>query len=172
MEPPPDQVRLKKSTSSLQIKAPGHVSYLSYIRTLIGDLARSVGFPEEEATKIEMAVDEACSNIVEHAYASSQPSSATMDAPVDKAWQWQQRDPEIGLDVRVEGSRLVIEIHDHGQRFDFTTYRPKKMDERIRQMETGGYGVAIMREFMDEVQYSSSDADGNTLRLVKYLKKT
>ena len=38
-------------------------------------------------------------------------------------------------------------------------------------MKTNGYGIAIMREFMDEVTYSSSDATGNTLRLVKYLKK-
>jgi anti-sigma regulatory factor (Ser/Thr protein kinase) len=39
-------------------------------------------------------------------------------------------------------------------------------------MKTNGYGVHIMRQFMDEVQYSSSDQTGNTLRLVKHLKKT
>jgi anti-sigma regulatory factor (Ser/Thr protein kinase) len=38
-------------------------------------------------------------------------------------------------------------------------------------MQPGGYGIFIMRKLMDEVQYSSSDQTGNTLRLVKYLKK-
>ena len=163
----PDDIHLNKSTGKLLIHTPGHGSYLAYIRTLVGDLAREVGFPEDDVAKIEMAVDEACSNVVEHAYADPKDAIAT-----EKAWQWKQGDPKIRLDVRSEGNRLVIEINDHGQRFDFTAYRPNKMEEGIRQMQTGGYGMAIMREFMDEVQYSSSDAAGNTLRLVKYLKKS
>ncbi len=163
----PDKLRLEKSTGKLLIEAPGHGSYLAYIRNLIGDLARQVGFPEDEVAKIEMAVDEACSNVVEHAYADPKDAIAP-----EKAWQWKQGDPQIRLDVRSEGDRLVIEINDHGQRFDFTAYQPNQIEERIHQMQTGGYGMAIMREFMDEVQYSSSDAAGNTLRLVKYLKKS
>ena len=156
----PDNVRLKKSTGKLLIHTPGHGSYLAYIRTLVGDLARKVGFPEEDVTKIEMAVDEACSNVVKHAYAPK------------KEWFWQHRHPEIRLDVRIEDDHLIIEINDHGQRFDFTSYRPDDIEERLRQMKTGGYGIAIMRQFMDEVQYNSSNATGNTLRLVKHLKKS
>jgi serine/threonine-protein kinase RsbW len=157
---PPANVRLQKSSGKLVIEAPIHGSCLAYIRSLVADLAQQVGFPEDEVAKIEMAVDEACSNIVEHAYIS------------EKAWQWKQAEPRIGLEVRAEPNRLVIEINDHGQRFDFATYRPHDIEQRVLQMQTGGYGVAIMREFMDEVQYSSSDVAGNTLRLVKYLKKS
>jgi serine/threonine-protein kinase RsbW len=155
----PDKVQLKKSGDKLLIHTPGHGSYLAYIRTLVGDLARKIGFPEVEAAKIEMAVDEACSNVVEHSY----------DAK--KNWRWKHRHPEIRLDVRVEYNQLIIEINDHGQHFDFAAYRPDNIEERARNMHTGGYGIAIMRQFMDEVQYSSTAADGNTLRLVKYLKK-
>ena len=155
----PDNVRLKKSTRKLLIETPGHVSYLAYIRRLIGDLARKVGFPEDDVAKIEMAVDEACSNVVAHAYAPK------------KEWRWKHRDPEIRLDVRAEDARLVIEIHDHGQRFDFSAYRPDEIEGRIKEMKPHGYGIFIMRKFMDEVQYSSNDKTGNTLRLVKYLKK-
>jgi len=155
----PDDIHLNKSTGKLLIHTPSHGSYLAYIRTLVGDLAREVGFPEDDVAKIEMAVDEACSNVVEHAYAAK------------KEWRWKHRHPEIRLDVRTEDNRLIIEISDHGQRFDFTAYRPDDIEERLRQMKTSGYGVAIMRQFMDEVHYNSSDADGNTLRLVKYLKK-
>lgn len=156
----PDNVHLEKSTGKLRIHTPGHGSYLAYIRTLVADLARKVGFPEEDVAKIEMAVDEACSNIVEHAYSPK------------KEWQWKHRHPEIALDVRVEDSKLIIEITDHGQRFDFTSYRPDDIAERVQKMQTGGYGVAIMRQFMDEVRYESSPETGNVLRLVKNLKKT
>ena len=155
----PANVYLKKSTGKLLIQAPSHGSYLAYLRGLVGDLARQIGFPDEDVSKIEMAVDEACSNVVKHAYPSKQ------------EWVLQHRDPEIRMDVRAENNRLVIEINDHGQRFDFAAYRPSDVEDRIEQMMPHGYGIFIMRKFMDEVQYSSSDQSGNTLRLVKYLKK-
>jgi serine/threonine-protein kinase RsbW len=156
----PDHVRVKKTTGKMQIATPGDVSYLAYIRAIITDLARQVGFPETEVAKIEMAVDEACSNVLEHAYAR------------DKQWRWQHREPEIRLSIRTEAGRLVIEINDHGQSFDFDQYQPANLEHRVAQMAPGGYGIHIMRKFMDEVQYSSNDQTGNTLRLVKYLKKT
>jgi serine/threonine-protein kinase RsbW len=156
----PDNVHLKKSTRKLSIHTPGHGSYLTYMRSLIADLARKVGFPDADIAKIEMSVDEACSNVVKHAYSPK------------KKWVWQHRHPEIRLDVRAEADQLIIEIHDHGQRFDFSAYRPDEIDKRLHDMRTNGYGISIMRKFMDEVTYSSSDADGNTLRLVKHLKKT
>jgi len=154
----PVQVRLKKSESKVEVVTPGRGDYLAYIRLVVADLARQVGFHEDEVAKIEMAVDEACSNVVEHAYAEK------------RAWHWKSS-PEIRLDVREENDRLIIEINDHGQQFDFSNYQPQDIEERIAGMKTGGYGVFIMRKFMDEVQYNSSSETGNTLRLVKYLKK-
>lgn len=155
----PDNVRIKKSTGKVSIAAPGDGSYLRYLRTLVTDLARQVGFTDPEVAKVEMAVDEACANVVEHSYAP------------DKQWCWQHREPEIRMDIRTEHGQLVIEINDHGQGFDFANYRPAEMHDRIQSMAKGGYGILIMRQFMDEVQYSSNDRTGNTLRLVKYLKK-
>jgi serine/threonine-protein kinase RsbW len=156
----PDHLQRKESADELLLQAPGHESYLVYIRAIVADLAGKVGFDEHEIAKIEIAVDEACSNVVKHAYSANQ------------EWCWRHRDPEIRLDVRTAGDCLVIEINDHGQRFDFANYRPTEIDSRLREMNPGGYGIPIMRRFMDEVQYSSNDQTGNTLRLVKYLKKT
>jgi serine/threonine-protein kinase RsbW len=156
----PDEPQLDPATNKLSIHTPGHGSYLTYIRNLVGDLARKVGFPEDEVAKIEMAVDEACSNVVKHAYAPK------------KTWLWQHRHPEIRLDLQVRSDHIIIEIHDHGQQFDFEHYRPDAIADRLKDMKTNGYGISIMRQFMDEVTYSSSNVTGNTLRLVKYLKKT
>jgi serine/threonine-protein kinase RsbW len=156
----PENIRRKESANQLLVQTPGHGSYLAYIRAIVVDLARKVGFDESEVAKIEMAVDEACSNVVKHAYSP------------DKEWCWQHRDPEIRLDVRREGDRLVIEINDHGQRFDFANYRHADIEDRLREMKPGGYGLFIMRNFMDEVQYNTNDQTGNTLRMVKYLKKS
>ncbi len=155
----PENIRRKESADKLLIQTPGDGSYLAYIRTVVGDLALKVGFDADEAAKIEMAVDEACSNVVRHAYSP------------DKEWCWRQRDPEIRLEIRLEGGRLIIEINDHGQRFNFANYRPAKIEDYLREMKPGGYGILIMRNFMDEVHYSYNDQTGNTVRMVKYLKK-
>ena len=155
-----DSVEFKKSTNKLSIHTPGHGSYLPYLRSFVADLAHQIGFPDEEIAQIEMSVDEACSNVVKHAYAQHQ------------EWVWQHRRPEIRLDVQTRDNQLIIEIHDHGQKFDFATYRADDIRARIHDMKTNGYGIFIMRKFMDEVTYTSCDATGNTLRLVKYLKKT
>lgn len=152
-------IDVRKSTSGLFVRAPGHGSSLRPIRIIVTDLARQLGFPEEEVAKIEMAVDEACSNVLEHAYGT------------ERNWLWKHPNPEIRLTIQTEGDRLIIQINDDGKRFDFAAYRPGNILERIRAMRSGGYGIAIMRQFMDEVQYSSDDASGNTLRLVKHLKK-
>ena len=153
-------VTVKRSTDAVAVHTPGDVSYLGHIRELVCDLAHKVGFPSEDIAKIEMAVDEACTNIVEHAYAP------------DATWRWQQQRPEIRIVVRIARDQLIIELNDHGQHFDFAAYRPATVQDRAQDMQTGGYGIPIMREFMDEVAYNSSAAEGNTLRLVKYLIKT
>ena len=156
----PENIRREESADKLFLQTPGHGSYLAYIRPIVGDLARKVGFDESEIAKIEMAVDEACTNIVEHAYAP------------DANWRWQHQRPEIRLVVRIARDQLIIELSDHGQNFDFAAYQPANVQDRAKDMKTGGYGIAIMRQFMDEVVYTSSDVEGNILRLVKYLKKT
>jgi len=155
----PKKIQQKELPDGFLLETPGQGNYLTQIRVIVADLARKVGFDDQEVAEIEIAVGEACSNVVKHAYAAGQ------------EWLWRHRDPQIRLELRTEGERLVIEINDHGQRFDFAGYQPADIDRQLREMNPRGYGVAIIRRFMDEVQYSSNDQTGNTLRMVKYLKK-
>jgi serine/threonine-protein kinase RsbW len=154
-----ENVKVKKSTGRISVQAPGHGKSLARIRSLVADIAHRVGFPEDEVAKIEMAVDEACSNVVKHAYAA------------DKPW-YSHRDPELRMEVFTEANRLVIEIQDHGARFNLIEYRPPPIEEGIQRLNRGGFGLAIIRKFMDEIQFTSTAETGNTLRLVKYLQKS
>ncbi len=144
---------------AVRLITPSHSGYLSSIRALVAVLASTVGFTSDETAQIEMAVDEACANVIKHAYAPH------------KHWLWQHREPEIRLAIFVERDRMIVEINDHGQRFDFAAYQPTDIGARLRELKTDGFGIAIMRQFMDEVTYHSDDETGNTLRLVKHLKK-
>ena len=152
----PSEMQCTRAAGSLSVSSPGHARYLAYIRALVCDSARAVGFDPDEVARIEMAVDEACTNVLKHAYA---PNSA---------WQRQDRPPEIRIQILTDHpDLLIVEINDHGRGFDFAAYDPGVLAERTARMQTNGYGIAIMRRFMDEVTYHSSAEHGNTLRLVK-----
>jgi serine/threonine-protein kinase RsbW len=156
----PEEMPPMQSPNEVVLETSCQGNYLAEIRAFVANQARQTGFDEEEIAKIEVAVGEACSNIAKHAYAP------------DPTRPVRIRDPRIRLVVRGGPDRLVIELHDHGRRFDFANYRPTDIDRSLRDMDAGGYGIAIIRRFIDEVQYSSNDPAGNTLRMVKYLKKT
>ncbi len=154
----PDKIRLTVQPEKLLIRAPGMGCHLAAIRGLVCDTARRAGVPEDDVAQVELAVDEACSNVIEHAYG------------VDHQWHRQEHTPEICIEIRPEPGRLVIEITDHGRRFDWAGYRPQDMQVLMQAGKTNGYGVSIMHRCMDEVSYRSDANGANTLRLVKYIK--
>jgi len=152
-----DKIVLQQSADGLSVFTPGHSCYLEQIRALVCAHTRKIGFPEDEVAKIEIAVDEVCSNIIQHAYATG------------AKWCWPDRPPEIRLNLCMEQDQLIIAITHHGASFDYAADCPDRMDVRLQRLHTDGYGIFIIRKFMDEVGYTSSDATGNTIRLIKYL---
>ena len=113
-------------------------------RAWLSDRARDAGFSDTDVRNLALVVSEACANVIEHAY-NGEP------------------DHPINLKLTVDESRLVLLVRDFGAPFDMASYRPPDLDEG----QEGGYGVFIMRNLMDEVDYDVSDQPGTTLRLVK-----
>ncbi len=110
--------------------------------------AEQAGFDEMTVEQLKMAVDEACTNVIEHAYAgeSEQPVEIAMILSRDK---------------------LTIRIRDKGQKFDEKAYREPDLIEYARTKKSGGFGVHIMRKLMDEVAYRTTGGY-NECRMVKY----
>jgi len=129
------------------------------IRRMITEKSRQMGFDGYDVTQIVMAVDEACTNVIRHSYR------------VDRAWIQPGRAPEIRLSIGIMRDRLVIEINDHGQPFDFAAYRNSEIHNHLQEMRTSGYGIPIICWFMNEVRYHSDPRTGNTLRLIKCLPR-
>lgn len=154
----PENIQLTAAPERLLIQARGLGCHLAVIRCLICDTAREAGFPEDQVAQIELAVDEACSNVIAHAYGG------------DQHWHGQAEGSEIRIAIRPEVDRLVIEITDHGRRFDSASYQPKDLQGLMLEGRSAGYGIPIMHRCMDEVGYHSDGNAANTLRLVKYIK--
>ncbi|HLF27864.1 MAG TPA: ATP-binding protein [Anaerolineae bacterium] len=134
------------------LTVPGRYENLARISDFITQVARDAGFDEDDVFHIQMAVDEACSNIIEHAYG-------------------QAGDGDIDLLCRVaENGDLVVEIRDHGQPFDpdqvpFPKIEGDNVD--LESMKVGGLGLFFMRKLMDEVNFRFDPGAGNHLTMVK-----
>ena len=133
-----------------RLTVPGRFEYLAQIAEFVTQTAREAGLTDDDVFHVEMAVDEACSNVIEHAYA-------------DKAG-------EIELSCAVpEYGRLEIVIHDHGDPFDPELVPEPRVGDSagLDTMQEGGLGLYFMRKLMDEVRFSFAPGHGNTLYMVK-----
>ncbi len=121
---------------------------LTRARAWVGDHARAAGMPEQTVNELRLAVSEAVANVIEHGYRG-------------------EPNHNIDLHLAVDGTQLVLTIHDDGDPFELQAYEPPDLD----QPHEGGYGVFLIRNLMDEVRYESPPGGGTTLTLVKYYRK-
>ncbi len=121
------------------------------VRRFVADAARNFGFSDEETSKIVLAVDEACTNIIKHAY---------LNAP----------DKTIHITINIKKNRFDVLISDQGKSFDPKTLRPLDLKEHLTHYRRGGLGVYLMKSLMDEVEYRSLGGRKNEVRLTKYLQ--
>jgi serine/threonine-protein kinase RsbW len=133
---------------------PGRYDKIQQACQFVAQGAVQAGLDDTAVFHVELACDEACTNVIEHAYAGED----TGDILV--SWE-------------VQGDRFIITIRDHGRAFDPadvplppTVEVELKGDDHQTLPRVGGLGIHFMRKLMDEVQYHF-DAGGNTLTLVK-----
>ena len=147
--------RLKDDESGIWLKVPKDTFYLGLVRTFVSDLARRFSFAPKQVAMIEMAVDEACTNVIRH----GNRREATVDEQSDT----------MSLRVDVTPGRISITLIDGGREFPFEDYRKEDLDKALEHMQVGGLGIYIIKQFMDEVIYFHEAGVGNVLTMVKYM---
>lgn len=126
---------------------PARFEYLDEIRAYVGKRARAAGFSDKEVYSVQLATDEAASNIIEHAY---------QGVPAGR----------IELTCEFEGDRLTITLLDRGKSFDPSKVAEPDVKADLSERKIGGLGIYLMHKLMDEVRYKTTAA-GNLLTLVK-----
>ena len=125
-------------------------SQLARIRAVIHDAAMESFFTEREAGRIVLAVDEAVSNIIEHAYS-------------------EQAEPgDIRITIYADDESFEVVLTDYGLQFDPHSVQTPDIAEHVREGKRDGLGVFLMRQIMDEVKYAFVPGEKNELRLIKY----
>jgi len=136
-----------------QLVVPGQFERLTEIAAFVTQAARAAGLNDDEVFHVEMAVDEACSNIIEHAYAT--------------------RAGDIDLVCRspVSGQFEVV-IRDSGLPFDPAEIPLARVDAPadLDTLNEGGLGLYFMRKLMDEVRFECVPGQGNILTMTKCAK--
>lgn len=123
---------------------------LDLVRHFIHEAARRFGFDEESASKIMLAVDEACTNVIKHSYEN---------APTKG----------IDIDIVTNEKRFEIVITHEGRPFDPDSVKTPDMKKYLSQYRRGGLGIHLMRSLMDKVEYRTSRDRRNEVHLVKFL---
>ena len=123
--------------------------YLDEIRDFVGNTARTGGFSDKDIYNIQLAADEAASNIIEHAY----------DGVSDGIL-------EVSCDLK-DGA-ITIVLVDHGESFDPSEVPMPNLKADLSERKIGGLGLYLMRKLMDEVHYDADPKKNrNTLTLIK-----
>jgi len=112
--------------------------------------ARKAGFDGPDLYRIEMVVDEACANIVQHAYAGREPG-------------------DMVVTCSVADGRLIIQIRDWGCSFDPEAVPKPDVEAPLQERLLGGLGVFLIRQFMDKVEFAFDSEQGNLLTMTKRL---
>lgn len=121
------------------------------IRAFVREKAAEAGFSEDELDGIELAVDEACANVMEHAYPPG------------------MLDPGLHLSVLLQGGQFTVIIADRGETFDPSRITAPDMTAHLAEYRVGGLGIFLMRTLMDHVDYHIQPGIRNEVRMVKYL---
>lgn len=141
-----------QKSKNYKLKIPSRTDNLEIIREFVSGVAEKVGFEKEDVNKIELAVDEACTNVIEHAYHHDE-----------------SRDIDVA--IKIDYQKFTVVVTDRGLSFDVRDVEMPDMKSYLAELRVGGLGIYLIKTLMDEVDYRSGPGGKNKVRMVKYFLK-
>jgi serine/threonine-protein kinase RsbW len=138
-------IQAAKGPLKFQMRLASDPRLLSVVRSTVSELAAALGFEDSQCMKITLAVDEALSNLIRHAYKN-------------------ECNHEIELNCQAQADCLEFTFIDRGEPADPARICAQPLDE----VALGGRGTHLIRQIMDEVSYDRV-SDHNRLRMKKYM---
>ena len=131
---------------SVRLTIPAKAEYITLVRLALTGLSRLRPLPEETVADLKLALTEACTNSIRHAYEGD-------EGVVDIVYE-------------LSASQLAIEVCDEGRGFEHDASDPADPDE----LSEGGLGIAIIKSVSDEFELGPREGRrGSRLRFVKNL---
>ena len=130
------------------VKFAAKFENLDDIREFVGKIARRGGFSDKDIYNIQLATDEAASNIIEHAYRNM--PGKTLELSCD-----------------MQGDVITVILTDYGESFDPSEVPVPDLKADLSDRKIGGLGIFLMRKLMDDIHYRPGPNQSNVLTMTK-----
>ena len=134
------------------LQVPSSTENLALIREFVTTVGRQAQFEESDLSNLELAVDEACANVIEHAYGHD----------ITK---------EVVVRAIFDDESLHISVIDEGLGFDPNKTPEDSVEQLIHDRKSGGLGIRLIKKLMDEVSYEIVPGQKNELHMTKKIRK-
>ncbi|GAB4360242.1 MAG: hypothetical protein Kow006_30010 [Gammaproteobacteria bacterium] len=130
----------------LNLRVTARAEVLQTIRRRLERVLAAAGISREAAHTLVVAVNEACMNVIQHAYG-------------------EHRSGDLVLEVEADEEKLLFRLKDYAPRIDTQRLRGRDLEE----VRPGGLGLPLIQQIMDEVHYPEPPPGiGNCLEMLKY----
>jgi anti-anti-sigma factor len=136
---------------TFELKVHARPENLARIAAFLEDVAERWGMGPKETFDVQMAVDEACTNIMEHGYGGDESGT-------------------IEISCRQTDEGVTITIRDFGHPFDPDAVPEPNIEAPLEERPVGGLGLFFMRQLMDDVRFQFDEVRGNVLTMTKRWK--
>lgn len=134
-----------------QVTVPANMDFLGELRDFITRIGRLHGYPNKVINAFRLAVDEAATNIIRHAY--------------------RNRDGFITVKATIKEDSLTVSFIDQGIHFNPNAAPDPDLNHYVDIGKKGGLGIFIIRKLMDEIDYRRGE-EGNELTITKYCNRS
>jgi anti-sigma regulatory factor (Ser/Thr protein kinase) len=132
---------------SITVTIPSHPKYLSAVRSVTSKIGQMYDIDEPVVEDIKLAVDEACTNVIKHAYRGD----------ISK---------KIVLKYIIKQNSFQVIVEDRGIKAQVDLIKGRSLDD----IRPGGLGIHFIRRVFDVFEFDEKKKKGNRLRLIKYMK--
>ena len=134
-----------------ELTVDGRLENLATIADFVIKVAQASGLSEKATFEVQMAVDEACTNVIKHGYG-------------------EEENDKIALCCKRAEDNFVVTIRDYGQPFDPGAIPTPDITSGLAERCNGGLGLYFMHRLMDEVCFHF-DTEGNELTMIKRIRR-
>jgi serine/threonine-protein kinase RsbW len=138
------------ASAAVRLTIPAKPEYITLGRLALTALARVQPVSDEVLSDLKVALTEACTNSVRHAYENG-------------------REGHVEILYELEPDRLAVEVTDDGSGIEPHDI-PDAEDAAAHDLTEGGLGIALIRALADEVEIGDRASGGSRLRFVKFLQ--
>ncbi|MCK9408036.1 MAG: ATP-binding protein [Bacteroidetes bacterium] len=142
---------MTQQNKTIEIHIPSNMGYEKIAMESGAAVAKLMLFSDDRINDLKTAIAEACMNAIEHGNKTS---------PTEKVF----------VTLTVDDSKLQIDVKDKGKPFAPVTDKPDIKEKIEGKEETRGWGMFLIKNLVDEVEFSSQP-EGNTTRMIIYLHK-